>query len=31
MRKKYLDAAKGIGILFVLINHSCGFPIGGDL
>lgn len=29
MRKKYLDAAKGIGILFVLINHSCGFPIGG--
>lgn len=28
MRYKYLDVAKGITLLFVLMAHSCGFPFG---
>jgi fucose 4-O-acetylase-like acetyltransferase len=28
-RKKYLDIAKGIGIILVMLSHSCGFPVGG--
>lgn len=28
MRYKYLDVAKGISLLFVLMAHSCGFPFG---
>jgi fucose 4-O-acetylase-like acetyltransferase len=29
IRLKYLDIAKGIGIILVMMSHSCGFPIGG--
>ncbi len=28
MRYKYLDVAKGITLLFVLMAHGCGFPFG---
>lgn len=28
-RLAFLDTAKGIGILFVIISHGCGFPFGG--
>lgn len=27
----FLDIGKGLGIIFVLIAHSCSFPGGGDL
>ena len=27
-RKEYIDCAKGVGIIFVLINHCCGYPFG---
>lgn len=29
-RQVFLDIAKGIGIIFVLFSHSCGFPIFGN-
>lgn len=28
-RKAYIDVAKGLGIIFVLMSHSCGFPYWG--
>ncbi|MCI8984421.1 MAG: acyltransferase [Lachnospiraceae bacterium] len=28
MRYKYLDVAKGITLVFILMAHSCGFPFG---
>lgn len=29
-RLDFLDIAKGIGIIFVLYSHSCGFPVFGN-
>lgn len=29
-RLGFLDIAKGLGIIFVLFSHSCGFPIFGN-
>lgn len=26
-RKEYLDSAKGIGIIAVMLGHSCGLPV----
>lgn len=26
-RKNWLDAAKGISVVFVMMSHSCGFPV----
>lgn len=30
MRYKYLDVAKGITLIFIMMGHSCGFPLGVD-
>lgn len=29
-RLDFLDIAKGLGIIFVLFSHSCGFPVFGN-
>lgn len=31
MRSKYIDIAKGIGIILIIIAHRCGFPIDIDV
>lgn len=30
MRYKHLDVAKGISLIFIMMGHSCGFPLGID-
>lgn len=31
MRLKYFDVAKGITLVFILMAHSCGFPLGIEI